>query len=164
MKTRKLVSTVIMAALFAILPLSGFAQDKTGDHSDTYYGLRLGMSQSPDQFVVGLQAHMGNIFEIGKFAPSLDLGLGNDVTVLTLNGDLYFPLFAPPKSSLRFFAAFGPTLAYYNADKWGSDTEIGVSGSIGLTSPMGSNNLYNLELKLGFGDIPDLKILFGLLI
>lgn len=146
-----------------ILTLSIPELSLAGD-GKTHYGARVGFSQEPDQIVGGLQIITGQVLKIGRFSPSFDLGLGDNVTSIAVNGDFYLPLFNPPKSDLKFFAAFGPTLFYWSHDKGGSDTEIGISGSVGLTSPMGGSHLYSLELKLGFGDVPDLKLLFGFML
>jgi hypothetical protein len=51
--------------------------------------LRAGFSLKPDQFHAGVQARIGSTERI-VFRPSLDLGLGNGVTLVTLNGDVLY--------------------------------------------------------------------------
>jgi hypothetical protein len=51
--------------------------------------LRAGLHLNPDQFHVGVQASIGSLGRVG-FRPSLDLGLGNGVRLLSLNGDVLY--------------------------------------------------------------------------
>jgi len=126
------------------------------------FGLRTGLGLNPDQFVIGLQGAYGSAVGPFQFAPSFDLGFGDNMTTYILNGDLRLPI-SLPKSNSRVYIGAGPTIAVYDTKFAGSDTEIGLSLLGGIMLPMGSVNAYNLELRLGIGDIPDVRILLGIM-
>jgi len=126
------------------------------------YGIRAGYGSNPDQFVIGGQALLGEFMKIARFAPSIDYGSGDNVSTFTFNADVLL-LLKPPKSSLAFYVAGGPTVTYWDADKGGSDTEIGATLTGGVRLPMGKAGFYNLEARFGIGDIPDLRILLGIM-
>ncbi|MDD3731197.1 MAG: hypothetical protein PHU88_02340 [candidate division Zixibacteria bacterium] len=126
------------------------------------YGVRAGYGSNPDQFVVGGQALLGEFMKIARFAPSIDYGTGDNVSTFAFNADILM-LLKPPNSSFAFYAAAGPTLTYWDAEHGGSDTEIGATITAGLRLPMKNTGFYNLEARFGIGDIPDLRILFGIM-
>lgn len=126
-------------------------------------GLRpLGFSINPDQYVVGVQAVMGKYYR-GRLAPSVDFGFGDNATVITGNFDLKIDLFSPPKSEAVFYVGGGPTLSYISPDVGDSDTEIGLSLLGGIKLSMSEKNYYNIEARFGIGDIPDFKLLAGVM-
>jgi len=130
----------------------------------TGIGIRAGIGVRPDQFVAGAQAVMavmGKFADVVDFAPSVDVGAGDNVTVLTLNPDIRLA-FSPPKSDVSFYGQVGPTFAFIDPKHGDGDTEIGLTLSSGLAFPMGRSNLYTLEVRFGIGDIPDLRVLSGL--
>ena len=131
--------------------------------SGVNFGLRTGMSVNPDQFVVGAQAILGRTLKVARFAPSVDAGFGDDLTTVLVNGDVRISLLTLPRAGTSLYGAVGPTLAMYDSDKGGSDTEIGLTLTAGLRLPMGSSNAYNLEARFGVGDVPDFRLLFGIM-
>ncbi|MEW5923709.1 MAG: hypothetical protein AB1746_06955 [Candidatus Zixiibacteriota bacterium] len=159
MKTRRLIASVWPLFIFLILPGIAFAE---GALTVKGIGPRAGMGINPDQFVFGAQAVMGRMLKIANLASSIDVGFGNNVTDVTFNADLQLTLLRPPKSTTSFYGFAGPTIAYFDPDKGDSDTEIGLSVGGGLKIPMGTSNLYNLEARIGIGDVPDFKLLLGI--
>lgn len=136
--------------------------NQNGENESRSYGLRGGYSSNPDQFVIGLQSIMGKTLGFARFAPSIDVGFGDNQTTLLLNGDLRIISLSPPSSNSSFYAGFGPNLAWFKFKNIDSDTEVGLSLFGGLTLPMGRSNRYNLEARYGIGDMPDFKILLGI--
>ncbi|MCI0330976.1 MAG: hypothetical protein L0196_08550 [candidate division Zixibacteria bacterium] len=121
-------------------------------------GLRAGLSQEPDQFVVGAQAELGKLGQ-ATVAPSVDLGFGDGSDVTAANLDLRFYLFPLPQTGIWFYGAAGPTVAFFE----GGSEEVGLSLTAGAKIPMQKNSHYNIEARFGIGDIPDLKIMLGIL-
>ncbi|MEE9270680.1 MAG: hypothetical protein V3V49_10520 [Candidatus Krumholzibacteria bacterium] len=126
-------------------------------------GARTGFSVDPDQFTIGIQSQLGS-FSIGRFAPSVDFGFGNDLTVTAFNLDVQASLLSFPGSSTSIYGGAGPTLSILSPEGRGSDTEIGFSLVAGLKMPFSPLNYYNVEARFGFGDIPDFKLLVGAMI
>ena len=155
---RKLIQFGLCVMLLLVTGESG-AQAVSGMN----FGVRAGLGLDPDQFVIGGQAILGRAFKVARFAPSVDVGFGDDLTTLMVNGDFRVSLLTLPKAGASLYAAAGPTLAMYDSDKGGSDTEIGLTLTAGLRLPMSTLNAYNIEGRFGFGDIPDFRLLFGIM-
>lgn len=127
------------------------------------FGARAGFGIEPDQFVIGAQALTGGILRFGVAAPSVDFGFGDDVTTIAANGDVILPLVSPPGSNTSFYVLAGPTLAYIDPERFDSDLEIGLTLGGGIQLPFGSTDSYNLEARFGLGDIPEFRLMFGIL-
>lgn len=151
-----------LLAVVLTLALAGSAAADETKGKAASFGLRAGLGLDPDQFVIGAQTILGKFGKIARSAPSFDLGFGNDVTTYAANADLFFPLVSPPSSNAVIYLSAGPTLTHWSFNGF-SDTEIGFTIAPGLRFPMGTKNVYNLETRIGIGDIPDLRILFGVL-
>ena len=121
-------------------------------------GARAGFSSDPDQFVIGGQAVIGSVAPFIQLAPSLDLGFGNDISVTALNIDLQYNFPSLPKVSPNIYVGAGPSIVI--AD---SDTEVGVSLVAGLRIPMAGISYYNFETRFGLDNVPDLKVLLGIM-
>lgn len=127
------------------------------------FGVRGGFASTPDQFVIGGQAELGRALQTARFAPSVDVGLGSDLTAWTLNADFRWYLFNLPESGIKFYGSAGPTLVLASAGKGGSNSSLGLSLVAGMRIPMKSGRRYNLEARFGIGDIPDFKLMLGIL-
>jgi hypothetical protein len=142
--------------LAAACPLSA------SDDSRKSIGVRAGYGHNPDQFVIGAQADLGEVYSRIHFVPSIDAGFGDHMTTVTLNGDvkLYVPL---PESSVMLYGLAGPALTIWSPEGGDGDTEIGLYLGAGTRMPLGDNGWYNLEVRFGISDVPDLRILLGVL-
>lgn len=152
MRTR-ILGTVLLLALLAGTETAAAAG----------FGVRGGLGINPDQGVIGLQAEMGGKrLKAFRLAPSADFGFGDNVT--TFCGNLDFLLHVPfPGSGGGAYGGLGPTLTYWDVDSGQNDTEIGLSLVAGMRLGMGDRNAYNLEARFGVGDVPDFRILVGVL-
>jgi len=132
------------------------------DDTQRCYGVRAGYGRKPDQFVIGVQADLGRVHRWIHFVPSIDAGFGDEMTTITFNGDLkaYLPL---PKSSASLYALGGPALTIWSPKDGDGDTEIGAYLGAGARMALGESGWYNLEARFGLGDVPDLRILLGVL-
>ncbi|MCH9032455.1 MAG: hypothetical protein IIB00_09380 [candidate division Zixibacteria bacterium] len=152
-------NTAILAAIVFCFFSTPTAYAKSG-HA---FGLRAGLGQDPDQFVVGAFAVMGRFGPQARVVPSVDIGFGDNATTTTLNLDLRWYLISLPESGVKLYGSAGPTLAFNSGDKGGSDSELGLSLTAGARIPMRGAKRYNIEARFGFGDIPDFRIMFGVL-
>jgi hypothetical protein len=129
------------------------------------WGPRIGVSLNPDQLVLGGQLIIGEIAPDVTFDPNLELGVGDDVTVIALNLDAHYH-FAIEGSTWRPYAGGGIGINFISFDlpppaRDDSVTEIGLNVILGAGVPTQSGNRFFAELKFGIGDIPDLKMLVG---
>ncbi len=139
--------------------LSAAAVNAASD-SGKCYGIRAGYSSKPDQFVIGAQADMGEIYRRVRIVPSIDAGFGDHLTTFAFNGDVQ--LFVPlPKSMSSLYGIAGPTLMIWTPEAGDGDTEIGLTLGLGARMPLGNSGWYNVEARFGIGDIPDVKVLLG---
>jgi hypothetical protein len=155
---RKLMLT---CALGVLLAGSAHAQGAV----TTGWGPRIGFSVDPDQLVLGGQLIIGEIAPSMTFDPNLELGVGDDVTVIAANLDLHYH-FAIEGSNWRPYAGAGIGINFIEFDAPpgfddDSDTEIGGNLIIGAGTPTSSGNRFFGEMKFGLGDIPTLKMLVG---
>jgi hypothetical protein len=147
-KSKSAVTGIIFLVLIWLLPSSAGA--------DSAIGPRAGYDFDTDNLVLGAEAELGRAFQSFRFAPSVDFELG-DNTVTALNSDFRLYLFYLPETGLHFYGSVGPTLVL------NSQTEIGLSLVAGVKIPMQRQKRYNLELRFGIGDIPDLKLMMSIL-
>lgn len=157
---RKLSWSISLVAPVLVIMITMLPSSVRGSSA---IGPRVGMSFDSDRFTIGAQAELGRVLQTARFAPSLDLDLGNNNTMTALNFDFRWYLFPFPETGLFFYGSAGPTIVLDSPGKGDTQSEIGLSLVAGVKIPMKGKNRYNLEARFGFGDIPDLKVMFGIL-
>jgi len=122
-------------------------------------GILFGQDTHPDDFFVGGQAEFGPVTSAAFLVPSFHIAF-DDGAASAANLDLRWYLLPLPETGIRIYGAAGPTILF------ASDTQIGLSLTAGFNIPMRNRRRYNVELRFGFGDIPDLKfdaaVMFGI--
>jgi hypothetical protein len=156
------ISLLVLLPIF-LLGSVALAQSKSSV-SAKGFGLRTGYGTNPDQFVIGAQAVLGRTLGFMRFAPSIDAGFGNDMTTYLVNADFRLLSLTPPGSPAGLYCGAGLSLAVLDSNNAGSDIQIGVNVVTGLTFPLGSRSEYNLEVRFGLVDMPELRILFGIML
>jgi hypothetical protein len=149
-------------AVFACFTIFVSAAALSAEGSVRCFGLRAGYGMDPDQFVIGGQADLARIFGNLHLVSSIDAGFGDNMTTFAFNPEvnLFLPL---PKSSASLYGILGPSLVLWSPEEGDGDTEIGVTLGLGTRIAMGKSGWYNFEARFGIGDIPETRILFGLL-
>lgn len=156
-----MIRKIIMAGVLtlALVPALASAQTSAGNG----IGPRVGFSLDPDQILFGGQLTFSGIAPSLSFDPSLDIGLGDDLTTLALNLDLHYHF--RTSTTWHPYAGGGATLNYvnYDDDRYDdeSDTEAGGSLIIGAVAPTRGGNRFFTELKFGLGDSADFKAMVG---
>ena len=129
-------------------------------------GGRAGVSLDPDQIHIGVDARVAG-GSAARFHPSLELGLGNGLRLLALNGDILFDL---GRRSRRLYVGGGPALTLIDVtdgvgEGRGIDSELAVGAVAGMRWGGGRartrSRRYLVEVRAGIGDTPDLKLTIG---
>ena len=117
-------------------------------------GVRAGVSVDPDQFYFGAHAQTEPIIDRLRFRPNVEIGLGDDTTLVGFNVE--FAYFFPTRSPWHLYAGGGPALNVINRD---DDTraEGGLNALVGVEH---SRGLF-FEFKIGAFDSPEFKFGVG---
>lgn len=150
---RALLSLALFAAI-ALPALPAAAQDL----AFRGWGLRAGVSDNPDQFVVGAQFNFGEVYRDVRFQPSVDLGFGDDRKILSANLPVFYRY--PASRALTLYGGGGLTLGYIDSDHEGSDFDISPLLAGGLEWPVAPGRL-SLELSVAGGNLPAAKLMVG---
>jgi len=155
-----MLKRVMFTCLLALVPAAALASQAV----TTGIGPRVGFSSGPDQLVFGGHVVIGEVAPDITFDPSLEIGLGDNLTTLAFNFDLHYHF--KTSTQWRPYAGAGATISVVSFDSgtYGnrdSNTDVGGSVIIGAGVPTQSGNRFFSELKLGLGDVPDLKLMVG---
>jgi hypothetical protein len=145
LRTQCGVIALAAIALFSAVPAA--AQDLDA-------GVRAGVSVDPDQFYFGGHIQTEPIIDRLRFRPNVEIGLGNDVTLVGFNVE--FAYFFPTRSPWSLYAGGGPALNIIDFD---DDTraEGGLNVLFGVEHARG---LF-FEFKVGAFDSPEFKFGVG---
>ena len=128
-----------------------------GRSNNLGFGLRAGMGLDPDQFVVGAQFSMGRPIGIVRFAPSLDVGFGSNMTVFNFNADFLVRMIIRD-APLELYGGAGPTLVFWDF-RGHSEWDVALSLVLGTQVKISRSFVTNLEGRIGIGDTPDFRLL-----
>ncbi|MEZ5064105.1 MAG: hypothetical protein R3B81_05185 [bacterium] len=152
------IALAVLGILVGLAPGSARAENRL---ELARYGARIGFSLTPDQFVAGFYGDFGEVAPSLTFRPSADLGIGNSLFTIVVNGDFQYSLRTPDLPAYPYVGA-GLGLGYYTADGGGDDTGIGLNLYVGAERSLGDLNSAHGEIRFGVGDIPDVKIVVGM--
>lgn len=147
--------SIVVLSLVLTSPALASADRDTGLRG---IGPRVGVSLEPNQFVFGAHADLGDPLEqTSLFFPVVEIGLGDDLTVVSVGTDVLY----------RFRERFGVwnpyaggelAFVFLDADKGSNDTELGLSGVLGVEKGIGDSNRFATELKFEIIDAPNVKL------
>lgn len=119
-------------------------------------GVRGGISIDPDQAYIGAHYVTAPLVDRLRFQPSVEVGVGDDLTVVALNFE--FAYYFPAGRDWQMYAGGGPAINIIDSDfRDSSDSEGGFNILLGVAHRRG---LF-FELKVGAVDSPDLKFGVG---
>lgn len=171
---RKLALIVV---LVLVLPTIANADPltKTGWRG---WGPRVGVTVDPDQIHFGAHLDFGNFAEHVRFQPNIEVGIGDDLTIIALNfeaayrfqsrWDVWTP-YAGGGLGVNFITVDGhlhnteELAAAITHGEAGDDssTDIGLNLLGGIEKGLKSGHRFFLEGKLGLADSPDFKVTAG---
>lgn len=123
-------------------------------HAQARPGIQGGVSIDPDQFYFGGHLETSPLVDRVRFRPNLDIGLGDDLTLIAFNFEFTYTFAASRPWNL--YAGAGPAINWFDSDG-GSDTEAGFNFLVGAKRRDG---LF-FEIKIGAMDSPDVKFGVG---
>jgi len=157
---RYLTAITWTLALGALVVLTPVPADATG------WGPRVGVTMDPDQIHFGAHAYMGDVSKRIRFQPNVEVGMGDDLTVAALNFEAVYR-FAENWDVWSPYAGGGVGLNWYSWDDGGvpgrddSEMEAGLNLVGGIEKGLDGGDRFLLEVKLGVGDSPEMKITAG---
>ena len=153
--------TAIAAALSLLAATSAAAQPGPGFRG---WGLRAGITDRPDQFLIGAQADFGELFENLRFIPNVELGVGDDQNILSVSAPVFYRL--PETGPFDLYGGGGIAVGFVDrdeADEEGRDDgiEVAIAPTIaaGLAWPIGESE-GAVELAATAGELQNLKLVF----
>ena len=158
--TLRLTVALILAVLFACAPVSA-------DIGLRGWGVRVGVSDDPDQVLGGVHWDLGDFSPNWRFQPSVDAGGGDDIFSVSFNAmsAYYFDL---DSSSVKPYAGGQVTASWFsyddppgNDDDDDTEVEVGLAGVGGIELPLKNGNRFLAEIQVGFGDIADFRVFAG---
>lgn len=124
-------------------------------------GYRLG-SEDLDQFLLGLHADLGDVFTYTRFAPHVEVGMGDDVTIVSISPELHYVWRDDPLGETTYFyggGGIGLHLADYDlgdsafdADVDDSDTDWKINIAAGVETTTSKKFGYFGEIRVSFID------------
>ena len=150
--------TALAARLLAVL-VGGAVTGAASAATAVGFGPRVGLTGDPDQLHMGLTVCSADVAPQLRFVPSVDVGIGNDLVLLSGNFD--FKYVFPTQSEWRPYMGGGPALHFIRYDNYDwEDTEVGAGVFGGMQTATRSGAFFT-ELRLGLIDSPDLKFTVG---
>jgi len=120
------------------------------------YGVRAGVSGTPDQFVFGGHVETKELAQHLTFRPNVEIGVGNSLTTVTAN--IEFAYWLPLKTDpWRIYAGLGPAAVITHVSNFGTSSGGGFNILVGAQLKTG---LF-AELKVGLADSPNIKVMVG---
>ncbi|HEX7184406.1 MAG TPA: hypothetical protein VF756_21445 [Thermoanaerobaculia bacterium] len=130
------------------------------------WGPRAGVADNPDQIVLGAQADFGEFIPRLRFQPDVELGLGDDHTILSLSAPVHYLL--PLEGNFTLYGGGGIMVGWIDedenarrrVDEDGSEIDISPMLAGGVEWPVGRQRIL-VELKAAGGEQQDLKLMVG---
>lgn len=138
------------------------------------WGPRVGLSEDPDQVFGGAHFDLGEFAPNVRFQPSAEVGLGDDT--LSVIGNVMVSYYFPIEGKVTPYAGGSVSAAFYSLDddckgfgrRFGepgdcgdTEVEIGPMAVGGVEMTLSGGTRFLAELQIGFGDLPDARILAG---
>jgi hypothetical protein len=125
--------------------------------AQSHAGIRAGVSGDPDQFFFGGHVETSPVADHLTFRPNVEIGVGNDTTLIGLNFEFAYWLQMKKAHPWRVYLGAGPAANIYSVHNGGTDVRGGLNFLIGAQHNEG---LFT-EFKVGAIDSPSVKFTVG---
>ena len=146
------IGTSVWVSLALVCLLSSIAAAPAAAQARA--GVQGGISLDPDQVFFGGHVQTSPLIENLRFRPGVDIGIGDDITLVGFNFDFTYTFAS--RSPWNLYAGAGPAINWVDTD-FGSDTEGGFNFLVGARQRQGMF----FEMRIGVMDSPDLKFGVG---
>jgi hypothetical protein len=143
------VKTLTLTALICLAAMPAPARAQTG-------GVRAGASADPNQFYAGVHYESPDIVDRLRFRPNVEVGLGDDRTLIGVNIEFTYRLRKPVVPMWQFYVGGGPALNIIHVRN-NTEPEGGFNVLAGLSHRSG---LFT-EVKFGAIESPRFKVGVG---
>ncbi len=135
--------------------------DPSSDVGFRGWGPRVGLTIDPDQVHFGAHLDFGNFARRVRFQPNIEVGVGNDLTVVALNAEASYR-FRDKWDVWTPYLGGGVGANIMSRDGRGdSDTDVGLNALGGIERGLSDGDRFFTEVKLGLVDSPDVKLTVG---
>ena len=136
---------------------------KTGTPGNSPFGIRAGYTswKSVNQGHIGGHVYLGELWPNVEFTPNVEIGLGDDVFIMTLNGDvtyLFTEFFSHPWG---LYGGGSLSFNLVNPQLGDTETDLGLSGLVGTKYTFANDHTGMAEIRFGIMDSPSFKLTFG---
>lgn len=146
----------VLLLVFAATPV--MAQRPFGVYGG---GPRVGITMNPDQVHFGGHLDMGDLAPRLMLMPSLEVGIGDNMTIVSTTFDVNYR-FREDWGSWNPYLGGGIGPQFISSDFGRDNTEVGVAIQGGIARQLTSQpGFMFLEFKLGLVDYPDAKFTVG---
>ena len=126
-------------------------------------GLRAGYTnwENYSQLHFGAHAKLGDIFPNVQLTPGVEIGLGDSLNLVTINGDMTYRFTELVSFPWELYGGGCLSLNYINPDEVESDFQLGLSVLLGLSKTLAGGDEVMVETRLGILDSPGFKLTLG---
>ena len=138
-------------------------QTKTSTPGNSPFGVRAGYTswKSVNQGHFGAHLYLGELWPNVEFTPNVEIGLGDDVFIMTFNGDityLFTEFFSHPWG---LYGGGSLSFNLVNPQLGDTETDLGLSGLVGTKYTFANDHVGMAEIRIGIMDSPHFKLTFG---
>ncbi len=156
-----------MKRLVLVVPLALLLAAAAPAAGEPHFGARAGYTIDPDQIHFGVHAKVMELSEALVFLPNVEVGLGDNATLMAFNGELVYTFESVDWNRWRPYAGGGLGVNFLSLDDVpegadDSSTDLGLNAVIGVAKVLNIGHEFFAELKLGIEDSPDMKLTIGL--
>lgn len=161
MRKSQILTLGLAASALSVLAISA-AQADPSDVGFRGWGPRVGVTVDEDQVHFGAHLDFGNFSDHVRFQPNVELGVSDNLTLLTLNGEAAYRFSSRWDAWTPYLGGgIGLNIAGHDGVAEDSNSELGVNALGGIERGLGNGNRFFVETKLGVVNGPDLKITTG---
>ena len=127
-------------------------------------GGRVGATLDPDQVHLGIHLDLGELAERVRVQPSVEIGFGNDITLVAVNPEVVYLFKKRGKWTPYGGGGLGLNIVNRDLPHPGQDNtelEVGLNLLAGIETMVSNSTRLFFEGKLGVGDSPDFKATCG---